>query len=77
MSDQMMKVVNGWFTTTFAVRLSGDVDIAAAVQKAVSDADPEMPIAKLDADAGSDRRRRERRDSLAGWPAALQALRCC
>jgi len=47
LSDQTMKVVNGWFTTTFAIRLSGDVDIAAAVQKAVSDADPEMPVAKL------------------------------
>jgi len=46
-SDQMMKVVNGWFTTTFAIRLSGDVDMATAVQKAVSDADPEMPVAKL------------------------------
>jgi predicted lysophospholipase L1 biosynthesis ABC-type transport system permease subunit len=47
LSDQMTKVVNGWFTTTFAIRLSGDVDIATAVQKAVSDADPEMPVAKL------------------------------
>jgi ABC-type antimicrobial peptide transport system permease subunit len=43
----MTKIVNGWFSTTFAVRLSGDVDIATAVQKAVSDADPEMPVAKL------------------------------
>ena len=47
MSDEMTKVVNGWFSTTFAIRLSGDVDIAAAVQKAVSDADPEMPVARL------------------------------
>jgi putative ABC transport system permease protein len=47
LSDRMTKVVNGWFSTTFAVRLSGDVDIATAVQKAVSDADPEMPVAKL------------------------------
>jgi len=46
-SDQMTKMVNGWFSTTFAIRLSGDVDIAAAVQKAISDADPEMPVAKL------------------------------
>ncbi|HZL27894.1 MAG TPA: ABC transporter permease, partial [Acidobacteriaceae bacterium] len=44
MSDEMTKVVNGWFSTTFAIRLSGDVDIATAVQKAVSDADPEMPV---------------------------------
>ena len=47
MSDDGTQVVNGWFSTTFAIRLSGDVDIAAAVQKAVSDADPEMPVAKL------------------------------
>ena len=47
LSDEMTKVVNGWFTTTFAIRLSGDEDIAMAVQKAVSDADPEMPVAKL------------------------------
>ncbi|HZL29143.1 MAG TPA: FtsX-like permease family protein, partial [Acidobacteriaceae bacterium] len=47
MSDEMTKVVNGWFSTTFAIRLSGDVDIATAVQKAVSDADPEMPVARL------------------------------
>ncbi|HEY5330387.1 MAG TPA: ABC transporter permease [Acidobacteriaceae bacterium] len=47
MPDEMTKMVNGWFSTTFAIRLSGDVDIATAVQKAVSDADPEMPVAKL------------------------------
>jgi predicted lysophospholipase L1 biosynthesis ABC-type transport system permease subunit len=47
LSDAMAKVVNGWFSTTFAIRLSGDVDIATAVQKAVSNADPEMPVAKL------------------------------
>jgi predicted lysophospholipase L1 biosynthesis ABC-type transport system permease subunit len=45
--DDMTKVVNGWFSTTFAIRMSGDMDMAAAVQKAVSDADPEMPVAKL------------------------------
>jgi putative ABC transport system permease protein len=46
-SNDTAKTVNGWFTTTFAIRLLGDVDIATAVQKAVSDADPEMPVAKL------------------------------
>jgi predicted lysophospholipase L1 biosynthesis ABC-type transport system permease subunit len=48
MSDGMTKILNGWFATTFALRLSGDVDIAAAVQQAVSGADPEIPIAKLE-----------------------------
>lgn len=47
LSDQMTKVINGWFSTTFALRLSGDVDIAEAVQRAVSKADPEIPVAKL------------------------------
>jgi predicted permease len=47
MSDGMTAIVNGWFPTTFAVRLSGDVDLAAVVQKAVSDADPDIPVAKL------------------------------
>jgi predicted permease len=46
-SDEMTKTINGWFPTTFAVRMSGDVDIAAAMQRAVSDADPEIPVAKL------------------------------
>jgi predicted permease len=47
MSDASTKVLNGWFPTTFAIRMEGDVDVAAMVQKAVHDADPEMPVAKL------------------------------
>jgi putative ABC transport system permease protein len=39
--------MNGWFPTTFAVRLSGDVDIAAAMQRAVANADQDIPVAKL------------------------------
>ncbi|HZY62889.1 MAG TPA: ABC transporter permease [Edaphobacter sp.] len=46
-SDHLMKVINGWFPTTFAIRLSRNVDIAAAVQRAVTSADPEIPVAKL------------------------------
>lgn len=45
--DELTKMINGWFPTTFALRLSGNVDIAAAVQRAVTDADPEIPVAKL------------------------------
>jgi ABC-type antimicrobial peptide transport system permease subunit len=47
LSDPMMKIINGWFPTTFAVSLSGDLDIAAAVQRAVANADPDIPVAKL------------------------------
>jgi putative ABC transport system permease protein len=47
LSDSMTKIMNGWFPTTFVVRLSGDVDIAAAVQRAVGSADPEIPVAKI------------------------------
>jgi predicted permease len=47
LSDEMTKMINGWFPTTFALRLSGNVDIAAAVQQAVSNADPQIPVAKL------------------------------
>jgi predicted permease len=46
-SDSLMKTINGWFPTTFAVRLSGDMDMAAVVQRAVTDTDPEIPVAKL------------------------------
>jgi putative ABC transport system permease protein len=47
LSDSMTKIMNGWFPTTFAMRLSGYVDIAAAVQRAVGSADPEIPVAKI------------------------------
>ena len=46
-SDHLMKVINGWFPTTFALRMSANVDVAGAVQRAVSDADPGIPVAKL------------------------------
>jgi putative ABC transport system permease protein len=47
-SDEMMKILNGWFSTTFAFRLAGDVDVAAAVQQAVKESDPAIPVAKLE-----------------------------
>ena len=47
-SDGMTKILNGWFSTTFAFRLAGDVDVAAAVQRAVSEADPGIPVAKIE-----------------------------
>ena len=46
-SDSTTKAVNGWFSTTFAIRLSADLDLAAAVQSAIENADPEIPVARL------------------------------
>jgi predicted permease len=47
LDDKFTKMINGWFPTTFAIRTSGNVDIAAAVQRAVASADPDIPVAKL------------------------------
>jgi predicted permease len=47
LSDGMTKTLNGWFPTTFAIRTSGDVDLGAAVQRAVGSADAEIPVAKI------------------------------
>jgi predicted permease len=47
-SDGLTKAINGWFPTSFAIRLSGDIDMAAAVERAVSDADADMPVAKFE-----------------------------
>ena len=52
LSDGSTKIINGWFPTTFAMRLSGDVDMAAAVQRAVSDADAGVPVAKFESMQG-------------------------
>jgi putative ABC transport system permease protein len=46
--DGFMKMLNGWFATTFAMRLSGNVDVTEAVQRAVSGADSSIPIAKME-----------------------------
>lgn len=45
--DDFMGVINGWFPTTFAVRASANVNLAAVAQQAVEGADPEIPIARL------------------------------
>jgi predicted permease len=47
LSDQVTGMVNGWFPTTFAVRTAADVNLAAAAQRAVEKADPEIPVARL------------------------------
>jgi predicted permease len=45
-SDRSIKTLNGWFRTSFAIRSSADVDLAAAVQKAIQNADPGIPISR-------------------------------
>jgi predicted permease len=46
-SDAMTRIINGWISTTFAVRTAADVDLAAAAQQALTAADPEIPVARL------------------------------
>ncbi len=45
--DQSMKMLNGWFPTSFVVRLAAQLDAGPMVRRAVADADPEIPVAKL------------------------------
>ncbi len=47
LSDDTTKMLNGWFATSFAVRLAANMDTAALVQRAVAAADPEIPVTKL------------------------------
>lgn len=49
-SDDMIRVLNDWFPTTFAIRMaeaSADPDIAVAAAAAVHAVDPEVPTAKF------------------------------
>jgi putative ABC transport system permease protein len=48
LSDSMTGIINGWFPTTFAVRVSGNLDIGEAVERAVADADEEIPVARVE-----------------------------
>jgi predicted permease len=45
-SDKSMKTLNGWFRTSFAIRSAADIDLAAAVQQAIHEADPGIPISR-------------------------------
>ncbi len=47
LSDDATKTLNGWFPTSFAVRLAANLDAGPIVRKAVAAADPEIPVAKL------------------------------
>ena len=47
LSDQMTKMLNGFFATSFAVRLAADIDTASIIASAVREVDPEIPVARL------------------------------
>ena len=47
LTDATTKMLNGWFATSFVVRLAAEIDAGPMVRRAVADADPEIPVAKL------------------------------
>jgi predicted permease len=47
LTDKMTKMLNGFFATSFAVRLSANIDTAQVVARAVAEVDPEIPVARL------------------------------
>lgn len=47
LSDEFTSAINGWFSTSFAVRTGASVSVTNAIQSAVAKADPEIPVAKL------------------------------
>jgi predicted permease len=47
LSDDGTKMLNGWFPTSFVVKLAARIDAGPMVRKAVADADAEIPVAKL------------------------------
>ncbi len=46
-TDRFMKILNGWFPTTFVVRAAAGVDTATALRLAVARADADLPVMKL------------------------------
>jgi putative ABC transport system permease protein len=47
LSDGSTRVLNGWFPTTFAVRTAAHVNLVSTAQRAVEQADPEIPMARF------------------------------
>ena len=47
LGDQLTRMINGWFPTTFALRTAAHVNLAEATQQAVERADPEIPVDRL------------------------------
>ncbi len=47
MPDGLMKLMNGWFLTSWIVRTSGPIDLTAELRQAVTEIDPQMPVASV------------------------------
>lgn len=47
LSDAFTGLLNNWIPTSFAVRTAAHVNLAEVVRRAVAEADPEIPVAKL------------------------------
>jgi len=47
LSDEFTGILNGWIPTSFAIRTSAHVNLTQVAQRAVAEADPEIPVAKL------------------------------
>lgn len=45
--DEAMGTINAWFPTSFVIRVAGDAPIATEVEKALHDADAEVPVGKF------------------------------
>lgn len=45
--DKAMQAINGWFPTSFVIRVAGDAPISVEVERALHDADPEVPVGKF------------------------------
>jgi predicted permease len=48
LSDVDMKAMNTWFPTTFCVRMAGNVEIAEAIRRAVSDSDRDISVTAIE-----------------------------
>jgi putative ABC transport system permease protein len=47
LSDEFTGMINNWFPVSFAVRAAGHMNLAAVAQKAVEEADPEIPLTRF------------------------------
>lgn len=47
LDDEFVGTINGWFPTTFAIRAAAHLNLAAVAQRAVAQADPEIPVTRL------------------------------
>ena len=47
LTDKFTEIINGWYPTTIAVRAAANVNLAQIAQRAVAQADPEIPVARM------------------------------